>query len=491
MLENADRPRYWMPFLAILLAIAMVAVAMAQATSAPGPAGVGPAGDSTAVDPDLTAGLGRAVAQAPTGPGQITGGATTADLSIPVGLGPNGFTAPARLGFPVGDQWEPAIAADKDGHVYVLYPQYVVVPDCPACALPTMVLTTSADSGSTWTAPRLMYPAGDTTGQWDAQLAVDPVGGHTVYAAWLQNNKSSVAVARSDDYGLTWTTTLADSTNAGTDKPILAVRGQDVYVAYNHAQTVWVSASHDGGRTWMSTKVNANGKLGWSLAGGGTVDPSGGIHFSWAGYTRNGGAKGPVNLYVSNSYDGGRTWSTTVLGVSSSPPDCSAFDCGWAFLGAQATMTSDAAGTLYAFWHEGTTPQGPERLHLARSTDGGRSWTELADPSQARAGTDHAFPAIAAGAAGDVRIAWMDDRASSGLWNVWYRSSTDGGASWSAEERLSTGASGYSYITPNGFSFPFGDYFEMDIDGQGRSQVVWGNGADYDTPGSIWYVRGK
>jgi hypothetical protein len=47
------------------------------------------------------------------------------------------------------------------------------------------------------------------------------------------------------------------------DKDILAVRGNDVYVAYNHAQIVWCSFSHDGGKTgtWTSVKVNANAQV--------------------------------------------------------------------------------------------------------------------------------------------------------------------------------------------------------------------------------------
>jgi ABC-type phosphate transport system permease subunit len=32
-----------------------------------------------------------------------------------------GFTTQERLGFPAGDDWEPALAADRYGHVYVLY----------------------------------------------------------------------------------------------------------------------------------------------------------------------------------------------------------------------------------------------------------------------------------------------------------------------------------------------------------------------------------
>ena len=39
-----------------------------------------------------------------------------------------GFPPQVRVGHTVGDQWEPALAADGSGHVYILYPQYVTVP---------------------------------------------------------------------------------------------------------------------------------------------------------------------------------------------------------------------------------------------------------------------------------------------------------------------------------------------------------------------------
>jgi hypothetical protein len=400
----------------------------------------------------------------------------------------SGFTPQTRLGFKTGDQWEPAIAADGYGHVYVLYPQYVMVPRCPNCPVPTMILVVSDDNGNTWEAPRQVAPPG--TGQFDAQIVVDSVDHRTVYAAWLQNNKSDTVVAKSADFGQSWSLVVADSTNAGTDKPILAVRGADVYVGFNHAQKVWVSSSHDGGITFTSANVNVNAKLGWSLAGGGTVDPVGNVYFAWAGYTQNGGAKGPVNLYTSKSSDGGKTWTSTVLDVSGSPPDCSNYSCGWAYLGAQITMTSDAAGTLYALWNSGVVDKGAERIYFASSTTAGATWSPKVDVSAAAAGVEHAFPAIVGGSAGDVRIAWMDSR-NAPLWNTYYRSSTNGGATWSAEKQMSSYVRGYSYIQRDGFSFPFGDYFEMDIDSRGQTQAVWGEGLNYKSPGSIWYSNGR
>jgi hypothetical protein len=404
----------------------------------------------------------------------------------------SGFAPQTRLGFTTGDQWEPAIAADRFGHVYVLYPQYEGVPGCPECFSPTMILQVSSDRGATWAAPRLIHTAGATTGQWDAQIVVDPIDGRTVYAAWLQDRKSDTVVAKSTDFGATWSVVVANSTNAATDKPILAVRGQDVYVGYNHAQKIWVSASHDGGATFTSVNVNRTqtGKLGWSLAGGGTVDPAGNVYFAWNGYEQNGGAQGPVNLYISKSTDGGGSWQTILIGVSGSPPDCSEFLCGWAYLGAQITIASDTAGTLYALWNAGEMDKSPERIFFAKSTDAGVTWSPGIDVSAASMGVNHAFPAIVAGKAGDVRISWMDDRAR-GLWNTYYRSSRNSGATWSAEVDLSTFVPGYSYIFPDGFSFSFGDYYEIDIDDRGNTHAVWGEGLSYEGPGAIWYTKGK
>jgi hypothetical protein len=412
---------------------------------------------------------------------------------------PSGFTPQTRLGYPIDDEWEPAIASDRFGHVYMLYPQYYLagggIPGCPTCSNPTMILQVSNDHGSTWGSPSIIYPAGAITGgEWDAQLSVDPVDGSTVYASWMQNNKSDIIVAKSTNFGASWTYVTADSTNSGTDKPILAVRGQDVYVVYNHSQTIWSATSHDGGQTFTEVKVNQNGKLGWSLAGGGTVAPNGNAYFAWAGYEGSGGAKANVNLYVSKTTDGGATWSTTQLDVSKSPPDCSAYACGWAFLGAQMVMTSDSSGNLYALWNAGSAAKGPERIYFSKSTDGGNTWSAKADVSTAPAGTHHAFPAIAATGNGDVRISWMDARAANGgmdRWNVYYRSSSNGGSTWSSEVDLSTYVSGSTYIFTDGFRFPFGDYYEMDIDEQGTAHLIFGEGYNYDSPGSIWYVKGQ
>jgi hypothetical protein len=399
-----------------------------------------------------------------------------------------GFTSQARVGFTVGDQWEPAIATDGFAHLYVLYPQYGRVPGCAACPLPSMILEISNNNGATWQPPREITPPG--TGQYDPQIVVDPGDHRTVYAAWLQNKRFDLVVAKSVDFGQSWSIMVADRGMMDADKPVLAARGQDVYVGFNRDGKMLVAASHDRGITFLTTGVSPKLQLVRALAGGATVDPQGAAYVAWAGYTRRDGAKGRENLYVSKSSDGGESWSTRLMDVSGAPPDCGAYRCEWGYLGAQITMTSDSAGTLYALWNSGAADKSPQRIFFASSTTAGDTWSPKLNVSTAPSIVEHAFPALAAGDAGDVRIAWMDTR-NNPQWNMLYRSSTNGGATWSKEAKISSYVPGYRYIRAKGFSFPFGDYFSIGIDNQGQTQAVWGEGLNFRSPGSIWYSNGR
>jgi hypothetical protein len=66
-----------------------------------------------------------------------------------------GFTTQTRLGFPAGNDWEPALATDHYGHVYTLYKHYDVAgqTSCSSCAL-HVLLQVSSDRGQTWSGPQ-------------------------------------------------------------------------------------------------------------------------------------------------------------------------------------------------------------------------------------------------------------------------------------------------------------------------------------------------
>src|SRR5262249_11359641 len=157
------------------------------------------------------------------------------------GIAPTGFRTQTRLGFPAGDDWEPAIATDRFGHVYALYKHYDVAgqASCAFCDLHGLVQV-SSDRGQTWSAPVAIDPEAIKGGQFDSQIVVDPVDGRTVWASYLQNDKSSIAVVKSTDFGQTWTKpTIVEHLLRATDKDELAVRGQTVAVAFNAVQKLY------------------------------------------------------------------------------------------------------------------------------------------------------------------------------------------------------------------------------------------------------------
>lgn len=402
-----------------------------------------------------------------------------------------------RLGFRDGDDWEPAIAADRYGHVYALWNHYGDDPSCPDCPSPHMELQISADGGKTWGAPRALLPKA-TVRQDDPQIVVDPVDGRTVYAAFMLGDKASMYVAKSIDFGATWKSMLIEPLERGTDKEILAVRGPHVYVVYNAVMQIYASVSHDAGRTWTTSLIidNTNSTYGWSLPGGGAIDSEGNAYFSWGGYEGNGLPSGEVNLFVTASTDGGKSWTVSRVDVSQAPPRCES--CGWAYWGPQMALAVDADDTVYVLWNANKVKFGVNRMYFSRSTDGGATWARRRDISGAPTGSNNLFPAIVARGSGDVRIAWQDDRlgfddgtnSDDARWNTYYRSSTSGGGSWSRELQLSEYVPGYErYKKRTGYLEPYGDYFELDIGGGGRTHALWGEADSYWGPGNVWYTK--
>jgi hypothetical protein len=405
----------------------------------------------------------------------------------------SGFAPQQRVGYGVGDQWEPAITADAHGHIYILFPQYGPVNGCSGCTVPTMLLMVSDDNGTSWHTPHPLLVS--STGQFDAQIKVDPVDRQTLYASWMQG-RQDILVARSQDFGRSWYFAVAEhSPRVLIDKPVLAVRGANIYVSFNHDQTLSVAASHDYAQNFSSAVLNPGAAPGWSLAAGATVDSLGNVYFSWTAYPRTDLLAQPVELFVSQSTDGGRTWNTTPMDVSSAAPGCPAQTCSAGFLASQMALASDDAGSVYALWNSGSAAGGPQRIYFSSSTNQGGSWSAKVDVSSAPTGVEHCFPAITAGGAGDVRIAWMDTRNSDAdnhsVWNTFYRASTNGGATWLPESQLSGAVRGYDYILSNGFLFPFGNLFSIAIDNLGNTHAVWGEGRNYKSPGSIWYSHGR
>ena len=400
------------------------------------------------------------------------------------------FSQQERIGFHSGDDWEPSITSDRYGHVYALYKHYDVSggQTCSGCDL-HLLFQRSSDEGHTWSAPVPIAPGKVKGGQYDPQIVVDPVDGRTIWASFLENTNSLIAVVKSTDFGETWTPLrIVSNRPPGLDKDTLVVRGDTIAVGYDDNLNTWTSVSLDGGEHWATHEIFAgDAQFNVPLSAGGGIDSHGNIFFSWDSFDQAHSNKGngPVTLWVTKSTDAGLHWTRTVIDTSGAPPPCNA--CGYAYLSAQMTLRIGSDDTIYLLWN-GTvhlTNFVPERIFFARSTDDGHSYSPRTQVSDAPARVEHCFPAIAVGvSAGDVRIGWMDKR--TGKWNVFFRSSTDGGVDFSATTQISSYVPGYPYLSKAGFSLPYGDYFQMTVDDEGNTQAAFGEGPGYAGPGNIW-----
>src|SRR5438309_1365692 len=280
--------------------------------------------------------------------------------------GGGSFATPLVMGFPSGDDWEPAVASDGLGHAYVLITHFGGVPGCGGCADPSILVQVSADGGA----------------------AIAPDG--TVYMVWEL------------------------------------------------------------------------------------------IH-------QSGNALGPQDVIVTKSTDKGLTWTISFADQGLSPGPACPESCGWDFLGTGSQIAVDGGGTIYVLYNAPATDGGPPLVWFRSSSDGGAHWTARMSVSTDATPSFHVFPTIDAGAAGDVRIAWMDNR--TGAYNVWYRSSSDRGQQWFDETRVSQFRRGYTYVTRAGFGFPYGDYFVLALDPKNVVHIAWGEGPNYSGPGNVLYTH--
>src|SRR5439155_676161 len=143
------------------------------------------------------------------------------------------------------------------------------------------------------------------------------------------------------------------------------------------------------------------------------------------------------------------------------------------------SIAFDSAGRLYAAWDEGNT------LALSWSDDDGTHWAPIRNPGNgghsvlgASGATSQWMVDLAVDSRGTVHAAWEDGRADN--WNIFYSNSTNGGATWAANLRVS------SEDTPGSYNRP-GDYFAIEVGFDDSVNIVWtdGRGDDFD----IFFAR--
>lgn len=421
-------------------------------------------------------------------------------------------SAPLRLGYCGGDDWEPATAVQGTS-VYVAITHYVGDTSCdPASGNASAIyLQVSTNRGSTFGTPHVVWtqPVGGTTypEQADPSVAVDPSG--NVYVSYLglgaNGGHTDVVVAKSTNHGASFGSAVKANAKdcKNCDHPKLVADGANLYIAYSQAQYHFIGLSKDADATWTQATVDSTDVVGF--AEGGVIDSAGNVYYAWGDCQSSGCGGVPAADYRVSKTSAG-TLQTTFTNVATGVqgPSCPFSSCGFSFWGPQDDIAIDAAGNLYLAWQQGqvsTTRKSPPIVNLSRSTDGGATWTFMgrADDKTASGCASSAcyalYPTIVGGAANTIYLAWMDDRNGSPInhtngWNMWLRTSTTGGASWTGpSQQMSAYDPSQSQSHPNGFEFPYGDYLGLAMNSCGAPLITWGEGHNWvggpSAPGHI------
>jgi hypothetical protein len=443
--------------------------------------------------------------------------------AVPAGA----VTTVQRLGYCGGDDWEPDLSAVSGGFVYVVITHYAGATACaPASGLNgnRIMIQVSSDGGSTFSAPVVVSnsPGGTNyPSQADPTVAVDPSTG-AVYVSFLaygiSGGHSNVVVAKSTDHGVTFPTTananVSDCKNCDHEK-ILA-KGNDIYVAFSQAGNHYIALSSNGGLSYTTATVSTFDTV--AFAEQGVLDAAGNAWFAWGDCQSSNCTGTPAYDYrVSETLSG--TTNTTfspVLAQSPQGPSCPFQSCGFAYFGGQDALAIDGGGTMYLAYQDGqshTTRQSPPIILLEscsrRCLSGSNSWKSLGRVDDktasgcAGAACYALFPRLVGGSsAGQLYATWMDDRNGSPIdhmngWNLWYRTSTNGGASWTAAgARISIYDPSQAQSKPNGFLFPYGDYTAIVLNPNcitAQPVISWGEGINWfggsTNPGHIEFAN--
>ncbi len=394
-----------------------------------------------------------------------------------------------RLVNETGNDWEPAIAADPNApFVYILHNRYGGQDACAnGCPDPAMILHVSRDGGRTWRPEHFLCRCKGVNGQYDPLIEVVPQTGDVV-AVWM--NGFEIQFSRSADHGRTWSEPVFIHPDVRWgDKPNMALSadGQDVYVQFNGPTEgdAYAAASHDSGVTWSTTRLTTSDRYYFDY--GGAVLPSGRVVFAQASFTYAGGreVEGALQVHLFASDDEGSTWSELLVDELKVGSECTSRTCPADFYDVGPALAADEDGDLVIVYNGASAPLGPQAVYARSSRDGGLTWSDRVQLS--KDGVNAAFPAAVGEGNDGARVWFMAQR--NARWQVWYRTTTDLGATWSPREKISDATSGTVYKHPNGFDEVYGDYGEIAITSTGDTVAVWGEGKSYYGPGGVWFNR--
>jgi hypothetical protein len=182
------------------------------------------------------------------------------------------------------------------------------------------------------------------------------------------------------------------------------------------ASALRIVKSADGGRSWDApATVTDDSMFGSHNFHALHVAHDGTVYVAWLD-----GRHGKSAAYITRSTDGGTTWERNRRVAEGEACPC-----------CRTAIGTASDGTVYVAWRA-VLPGSVRDIVVARSSDGGRSWSE---PVRAHAddwvfeACPHAGPSLQVGGDDRVHVAWWTGK--EGAAGVYYAHSTDGARSFS------------------------------------------------------------
>ena len=210
-------------------------------------------------------------------------------------------------------------------------------------------------------------------------------------------------------------------------------------VDYRNNSSTWVYVSHDGGRTWEN-KMLGKPFPDWAASN----DPSVGFDMTGRGFLCYGGFNTTTRengVFVAVTEDEGHTWQAHIPVILHRGPQTrdSVFEDKY-YVWLDNSPSSPYFKHAYIPWKRVTDADSATQIVLAKSTDGGLSWSVPVPVSARATGTSEdttfgqSFPLAVTGPNGEVYVVWNYGPKHS----IGFAKSTDGGASFSAPRLIHT-----------------------------------------------------